>query len=54
MLLFTAGATLGAFMTRYGILWPMLTAFTLFAAALPILLQAPGEPRPAARPQPAL
>ena len=33
------GATTGAFLTRYGVLWPVLTAFTLFALALPILLQ---------------
>ena len=41
-------------MTRYGVLWPVLTAFALFALALPILLQAPAETQPAARPQPAL
>ena len=33
------GATTGAFLTRYGVLWPVLTAFTLFALALPILLR---------------
>jgi hypothetical protein len=26
-------------MTRYGILWPVLTAFLLFVLAMPILLQ---------------
>jgi len=25
-------------MTRYGVLWPLLTGFTLFVLALPILL----------------
>ena len=39
IVIFAAGATLGAFMTRYGVLWPILTSFTLFALALPILLQ---------------
>jgi uncharacterized membrane protein YoaK (UPF0700 family) len=39
ILIFTASAAMGAFMTQYGVLWPMLTAFTLFVLALPILLQ---------------
>jgi uncharacterized membrane protein YoaK (UPF0700 family) len=39
IVIFTVGATVGAFMTRYGILWPLLTAFTVFVLALPILLQ---------------
>jgi uncharacterized membrane protein YoaK (UPF0700 family) len=39
ILIFTASATAGAFMTRYGVLWPLLTGFTLFVLALPILLQ---------------
>jgi len=29
-------------MARYGVLWPVLTAFTLFVLALPILLQPRG------------
>jgi uncharacterized membrane protein YoaK (UPF0700 family) len=39
IVVFTASAALGAFMTRYGVLWPMLTAFGVFVVALPILLQ---------------
>jgi hypothetical protein len=39
VVIFVIGATTGAFLTRYGVLWPVLTAFTLFALALPILLQ---------------
>jgi len=38
--IFAVGATAGAAMTRYGVLWPILTAFILFVVALPILLQA--------------
>jgi hypothetical protein len=37
--IFVVSATTGAFLTRYGVLWPVLTAFTLFVLALPILLQ---------------
>lgn len=36
---FTVSAGAGAFLTRYGVLWPMLAAFTLFLLALPILLR---------------
>jgi len=43
IVIFATGATVGAFMTRYGVLWPILTSFTLFALALPILLQPPGK-----------
>jgi len=43
IVIFAVGATVGAFMTRYGILWPILTSFTLFVLALPILLQPPGN-----------
>ena len=39
IVIFAIGATVGAFLTRYGVLWPILTAFTLFVLALPILLQ---------------
>ena len=43
IVIFTAGAAVGAFLSRYGVLWPILTAFTLFVLALPILLQPPGQ-----------
>ena len=39
ILLFAVSACFGAFLTRYGVLWPMLAAFVVFALALPILLQ---------------
>ena len=45
--IFLIGAIAGAFMTRYGILWPLLTSFILFVLALPILLQAHSERQPA-------
>jgi uncharacterized membrane protein YoaK (UPF0700 family) len=45
IVVFTASAIFGAFMTRYGILWPMLIAFAVFIAALPILLQPTDESR---------
>jgi uncharacterized membrane protein YoaK (UPF0700 family) len=38
LVIFVIGATTGAFLTRYGVLWPVLAAFTLFVVALPILL----------------
>jgi uncharacterized membrane protein YoaK (UPF0700 family) len=41
--IFFASAIAAAFMSRYGILWPVLTAFILFALALPILLQPRSE-----------
>ena len=44
ILIFAASAAFGAFLTRYGILWPILAAFTVFAVALPILLQRLDEP----------
>jgi uncharacterized membrane protein YoaK (UPF0700 family) len=48
IVVFTASAALGAFMTRYGVLWPLLAAFTVFVVALPILLQPQHEsPAPA-------
>ncbi len=43
IVIFAVGATVGAFLTRYGVLWPILTSFTLFVLALPILLQPPDE-----------
>jgi uncharacterized membrane protein YoaK (UPF0700 family) len=39
ILLFAVSAGAGAFLSRYGVLWPMLAAFAVFALALPILLQ---------------
>ena len=38
IVIFVIGATTGAFLTRYGVLWPVLTAFTLFVLALPTLM----------------
>jgi len=43
IVIFAVGATVGAFLTRYGVLWPILTSFSLFILALPILLQPPDE-----------
>jgi len=43
ILIFALGATVGAFMTRYGVLWPILASFTLFVLALPVLLQPPDK-----------
>jgi uncharacterized membrane protein YoaK (UPF0700 family) len=43
IMIFAAGAAIGAFLTRYGVLWPILTAFTVFILALPTLLQPPGK-----------
>ena len=43
IVIFAAGAAAGAFLSRYGVLWPILTSFTLFVLALPILLQPPGQ-----------
>jgi hypothetical protein len=34
-----APTPVGASLTRYGVLWPILTSFTLLVLALPILLQ---------------
>lgn len=39
IVIFTISAAGGAFMTRYGVLWPILTGFTVFVLALPILLR---------------
>ncbi len=50
MLTFALGAGLGAFMIRYGVLWPVLASFVLFALALPILLQPRSESATAGRP----
>jgi uncharacterized membrane protein YoaK (UPF0700 family) len=43
VVIFAAGAAAGAFLTRYGVLWPILASFTLFILALPILLQPPAK-----------
>jgi uncharacterized membrane protein YoaK (UPF0700 family) len=39
ILIFAVSAGFGAFLSRYGVLWPMLAAFVVFALALPILSQ---------------
>jgi uncharacterized membrane protein YoaK (UPF0700 family) len=39
IVIFAVGAAVGASVSRYGVLWPILTAFILFVLALPILLQ---------------
>lgn len=52
IVIFTISAAAGALLTRYGALWPILTAFTLFVLALPMLLQPPpGDRRPPPCPQ---
>jgi uncharacterized membrane protein YoaK (UPF0700 family) len=43
IVIFAAGAATGAFLTRCGLLWPILASFTLLALALPVLLQPPGD-----------
>jgi uncharacterized membrane protein YoaK (UPF0700 family) len=43
IVIFAAGAAIGASLSRYGVLWPILTSFTVFVLALPILLQPPGK-----------
>jgi len=42
ILIFMAGAAAGAAMTRYGVVWPILTSFAVFVLSLPILMQPPG------------
>ncbi len=41
IMVFTAGAGAGAALGRYGVLWPVLTSFLVFSAALPVLLRSP-------------
>ena len=43
IMIFAISAATGAFLTRYGVLWPILASFTLLVLALPVLLQPPGE-----------
>jgi uncharacterized membrane protein YoaK (UPF0700 family) len=44
--IFVASAVFGAFLVRYGVLWPQVAALVIFTVALPILLQAgPREDR---------
>jgi uncharacterized membrane protein YoaK (UPF0700 family) len=43
IVIFAVGAAIGAFLTRYGVLWPILASFTLLVLALPVLLQPPGK-----------
>jgi uncharacterized membrane protein YoaK (UPF0700 family) len=42
IVIFMVGATAGAAMTGYGVLWPILASFTVFVLAIPILMQPPG------------
>jgi uncharacterized membrane protein YoaK (UPF0700 family) len=42
IVIFAAGAAIGAFLTRYGVLWPILASFILLVLALPVLLQPSG------------
>jgi uncharacterized membrane protein YoaK (UPF0700 family) len=42
--LFATSAVLGAFLTRFGVLWPLLLATVIFTVALPVLLR-PGPPK---------
>ncbi len=39
--LFMASAALGAYLTRFGVVWPLLVAVVIFTLALPILLHRP-------------
>jgi uncharacterized membrane protein YoaK (UPF0700 family) len=41
--IFTASAVFGAFLVRFGVLWPQVAAVVIFSVALPILLQADPE-----------
>jgi len=43
IVIFAIGAATGAFLTRYGVLWPILTSFSLFILAVPILIQPPAK-----------
>ena len=43
IVIFAVGAAVGACLSRYGVLWPILASFTVFVLALPILLQPPGK-----------
>ena len=43
IVIFAIGAGTGAFLTRYGVLWPILASFSLFILAVPVLLQPPGK-----------
>jgi uncharacterized membrane protein YoaK (UPF0700 family) len=47
--IFVASAVFGAFLERYGVLWPQVAAVVIFTVALPILLQTD----PTLGPQPA-
>jgi uncharacterized membrane protein YoaK (UPF0700 family) len=52
IMIFAISAATGAFLTRYGLLWPILASFTLLILALPVLLQPPEEPRSHPDPRP--
>ena len=45
---FTVSAGPGAVLARYGVMWPVVAAFIVFVAALPVLLRRPDGPKPLA------
>ncbi|HXA34004.1 MAG TPA: YoaK family protein [Acidimicrobiales bacterium] len=44
--IFVASAVFGAFLVRYGVLWPLVAALVIFSVALPILLQSDAKDDP--------
>jgi uncharacterized membrane protein YoaK (UPF0700 family) len=44
--IFVASAVFGAFLVRYGVLWPLVAAVVIFTVALPILLQSDAKDDP--------
>ena len=44
--IFVASALFGAFLVRYGVLWPQVAAVVIFSVALPVLLQADAKDDP--------
>ena len=46
--IFMVSAIFGAFLVRYGVLWPQVAALVIFTVALPILLQT--DPKEEGRP----
>jgi len=47
IVIFFASATFGAFLVRYGVVWPQVVALVVFTLALPILVGAPQPTDPA-------
>jgi uncharacterized membrane protein YoaK (UPF0700 family) len=47
--IFSLSATFGAFLTRYGVIWPLLAGLVVFSVALPILTQPAPRPGQSAR-----